>query len=62
MPGRDAAVRPLLSGLPRRGRRRWPPEAGVAWVRAKGISLSYHNKETTLFTTDPHYGNLNYTP
>ena len=25
----------------------------------KGINLSYHNKETVLFTIDPYYGNLN---
>ena len=29
------------------------------WVLVKGFNLSYHNKETILFTTDPYYGNLN---
>ena len=31
--------------------------ANTALVR--GFNLSYHNKETILFTLDPHYGNLN---
>ena len=25
------------------------------WVLAEGFSLSYHNKENILFTTDPHF-------
>ena len=29
------------------------------WVLVKGFNLSYQNKETILFTIDPHYGNLN---
>ena len=28
----------------------------------KAFYLSYHNKETILFTIDPYYGNLNYIP
>ena len=32
------------------------------WVLVKGFNLSYHNKETILFTIDPHYGNLNKLP
>ena len=32
------------------------------WVLVKGFSLSYHNKETMLFTLDPHYGTLNLEP
>ena len=28
-------------------------------LRVNGFSLSYHNKEIRLFTTDPYYGNLN---
>ena len=31
----------------------------LVWVLVKGFSLSYHNKETILFTIDPHYGSLN---
>ena len=32
---------------------------GQCWVlEVKGFSLSYHNKETLLFTIDPYYGNL----
>ena len=27
-------------------------------VLVKGLNLSYHNKETILFTIDPEYGNL----
>ena len=27
--------------------------------RVRGFNLSYHNKETILFTIDPQYGNLN---
>ena len=29
------------------------------WVLVRGFVLSYHKKETVLFTRDPHYGNLN---
>ena len=29
------------------------------WVLVKGLNLSYHNKETILFTIDPYCGNLN---
>ena len=29
------------------------------WILVKGFSLSYYNKETTLFAIDPYYGNLN---
>ena len=29
------------------------------WVLVRGFNLSYHNKDTILFTVDPHYGNLN---
>ena len=29
------------------------------WVLAKGFHLSYHNKETILFTISPYYDNLN---
>ena len=32
------------------------------WVLVRGFISSYHNKETTIFTIDPHYGNLNKTP
>ena len=28
-------------------------------VLVRGFNLSYHNKETALFTTHPCYGNLN---
>ena len=28
----------------------------------RGFYLSCHNKETRLFTMDPHYGNLSKTP
>ena len=27
-----------------------------------GVNLSYHNKETLLFTIDPYHGNLNWNP
>ena len=30
----------------------------VYWVLVKGFNLSYHDKETILFTIDPYYGNL----
>ena len=30
------------------------------WVLVKGITLSYHNKETILSTIGPYYGNLKY--
>ena len=33
-----------------------------SWVLVKGFNLNYHNKETVLFTIDPHYDNLNQTP
>ena len=26
-------------------------------VLVRGVDLSYHNKESILFTIDPHYGN-----
>ena len=32
------------------------------WVLVRGFSLSYHSKETILFTIDPHYGNSNNIP
>ena len=28
-------------------------------VLVKGVSLSYHNKETKIFTIDSYYDNLN---
>ena len=28
------------------------------WVLVKGFNLSYYNRKTILFTTDPYYGNL----
>ena len=34
----------------------------ITWVLVKGFHLSYHKKETVLFTIDPYYGNLNYIP
>ena len=30
----------------------------IYWVLVKGFTLSYHTKETFLFTIDLHYGNL----
>ena len=30
---------------------------GLQGVLVRGFDLSYHNKETMLFTIDPHYGN-----
>ena len=35
------------------------PEPTLSWVLVKGLNLSYHNKETIFFTTDPYYGNFN---
>ena len=32
------------------------------WALVKGFSFSCHNKETILFTIDPHSGNLNPEP
>ena len=31
------------------------------WVLVKGFNLSYHTKETILFTIGPHCGNSNQT-
>ena len=31
---------------------------GMSWAPVNEINLSYHNKETLLFTIDPYYGNL----
>ena len=33
--------------------------SSFTWVLVKEFNLSYHNKETILFTIDPQYGNLN---
>ena len=35
---------------------------GLYWVLVRGFHLSYHHKETILFTIDPYYGNLNQNP
>ena len=43
----------------------WPSHgvgASIFWVLVRGFNLSYHSKETVLFTIDPHYGNLNKIP
>ena len=32
----------------------------VFWVLVKGFNVSYHNKETIVFTKDPYHGNLKY--
>ena len=32
------------------------------WAPVEGFSLSYHNKETTLFIIDPCYGSFNEIP
>ena len=32
-------------------------EAPLAWILVQGFNVSYHNKEATLFTIDPDYGN-----
>ena len=34
----------------------------IGWALVKGFHLSYHNKETIVFTIDPQYGNLNKNP
>ena len=30
-----------------------------SWVLVQGLNLSYHNKETIIFTIDPYSGILN---
>ena len=45
-----------------RGPRLWVAESSQYWVVVKGFGLSCHNKETTLFTIDPYYGNLTLKP
>ena len=32
------------------------------WVLVRGLYISSHNKETILFTKDPHYGNITKIP
>ena len=32
--------------------------AAVVDLQAEGFNSSYHNKETILFTIDPHYGKV----
>ena len=34
----------------------------IIWVLARGCNLSYHSKESILFTVDPHGGNINTGP
>ena len=36
-----------------------PKTPNPCWVLVRGFNLSYHKKETILFTIDPYYGNLN---
>ena len=49
----QALFRPLHEDLALRSAR------SQNWVLVKEGILRYHNKETILFTIDPHYGNLN---
>ena len=30
----------------------------LAWVLVRGFNLNHHNKETIVYTIDPHYGTL----
>ena len=34
----------------------------IYWVPVKEFNLSYHNKETLLFSLGPYYRNLNQIP
>ena len=36
------------------------PGGGLTGFSLREFDLSYHNKETLLFTIDPYFGNLNW--